>query len=606
FEEPYTTSYSVESFFKTDTNTRFGKLSGQKLFKFVLSSPEINSKQDATLLSSSMEVANCDDSGKDKRTFSPTEHVFQGHPKAFNTATMRNVVYPSERSTVTKNSEHQIDIHKNNAPDFLSRAAEKTKRGLQPFHSPNFVSNVTTAEKYKICNGRPTGACIISTPCLSSNICKDLLSCKSTGWNGVSDGITKGKASNGLVSTSCSEQQTPHLKHLYNQPVDYTTDLVDAKSSPLLSPSNCDQSINRKAMRFNKIHLSTIFANELNQSVTTKVLSSEGQLHKRLFQNSAVVFGSYANGSPISDRRIEMAILDSKPTLVLLPHPEITINDYRRPFYRSDIFYEKNVPLRSVPFISATPSSHSKTMRSLTFDATIPRIKCNSKNESLNTFTDVEVSEEVCGADCFDSQRKLHGSLLLSLTNIPVSNQRDVESSKCAEYLQSNLRTADLEYKDIDDLSCIENCFTCIRRIRDRRIFSFLSKTLRLEHQSEKYYHVDSKLTRNKKTWLSNFQQFCFRKAFCDVVHIMTDIGLLKNRGYLLAFIANFFALLGVTSIVGRLGFAWLSSRIAVSPIVLQTVTQILLGLTTALMPFQSDFKSQAASFAMHGLFSGK
>ncbi|KAF5400894.1 hypothetical protein PHET_05574 [Paragonimus heterotremus] len=567
--------------------------------------PEINSEQDATLLSSSAEVANCDESGKDKQTFSLTEHVLQGH---FETAAMGNVLNPNGRCTMTKNTEHHIDIHKNNAPDFLPKAAEKTKCGSQTCHSPNFVSNDTNVKNYQIFKRGPTGACIISTPCLPSNIYQDLLSCKPAGWSSRSDGIAKGKTSNGLLSTSCCEQQTPHLKLPYNQSVDNTTGPVDTKSSPLLSPSNSDLFITKKAMQFNRIHLSTIFANELHQSVTAKVLSSEGQLHKRLFQNSAIILGSYVNGSPISERKIEMAILGSKPTLVLLPHPEITISDYRRPFYRSDIFYGKNVPLKPVSFISATPNSHSKTMRSHTFDTTIPRIKCNSRNESLNTFTDVEVSEEVleeCSADRIDSQRRWHGSLLLSLTNIPVSNERDMEKSRYSEYVQSNLHKADMDYKDVNDASCLENCFTCIRRIRDRIIFYPLSKTIRVEHQSEKYYQVESKLTMKKKTWLSNFRQFCFRKAFCDVVHIMTDIGLLKNRGYLLVFIANFFALLGVTSIVGRLGFAWLSSRIAVSPIVLQTVTQILLGLTTALMPFQSDFKSQAAAFAMHGLLSG-
>ncbi|KAA3675918.1 uncharacterized protein DEA37_0002303 [Paragonimus westermani] len=95
-----------------------------------------------------------------------------------------------------ENDNHHVDIPKTNAPGFLSKAAEKTRRGLQPCHSPNLVKNDTTVREYKAFKGRPT------------------------------------------------------------------------------------------------------------------------------------------------ERKIEMAILDSKPTLVLLPHPEITINDYRRPFYRSDIFYE--------------------------------------------------------------------------------------------------------------------------------------------------------------------------------------------------------------------------------------------------------------------------
>ncbi|KAF8572484.1 hypothetical protein P879_00591, partial [Paragonimus westermani] len=600
-------------------------------FKQKLLLTKITSEQDATLLASSREVANFDKLGEDKKTFSPNEHVFQDHSKSSETAANGNLVNLGERCTLAKNDDHHVDIPKTTAPGFLSKAAEKTRRGLQPCHSPNFVKNDTTVREYKAFKGRPTGGCIISTPCLSSNTYQDLLSCKSVGWINGSDGITKGKASNGLVLAPCCEQQTPYSKQPYNQSVGYVTDPVDAKSSPLLSPFNRESFITRKAMRFNKIHLSTIFANELDQSVTTKVfLSSEDQL-----QHSATVFGSYVNGSPISERKIEMAILDSKPTLVLLPHPEITINDYRRPFYRSDIFYEKNVPLKSLSCVSTTPNCHSKTMRSLNLDANIYRTKCNSRNESLNTFTGAEMSEKECGPECFDSQKRWHGSLLLSLTNIPVSNERDVENTKYSEYVQSNLSKAGLEYKDMDDASCLENCYTCIRRIRDRRIFSPLSKTVRLEHQNEKYYHVESKLIVKKKTWLSTFQKFCFRKAFCDVVHIMTDIGLLKNRGYLLAFLANFFALLGtyipiiyvsdlashhaiqekqtmylisimgVASIVGRLGFAWLSSRIAVSPIVLQTVTQILLGLTTALMPFQSDFKSQAAAFAMHGLLSG-
>nr|AAW27307.1 SJCHGC04451 protein [Schistosoma japonicum] len=66
-----------------------------------------------------------------------------------------------------------------------------------------------------------------------------------------------------------------------------------------------------------------------------------------------------------------------------------------------------------------------------------------------------------------------------------------------------------------------------------------------------------------------------------------------------------FLSILGVSSIIGRLLTAWLSSFSFIPPLLIQSITQFLLGLLVCLMPVFTTYIGMATSFAFYGFLSG-
>ncbi|CAH8449891.1 unnamed protein product [Schistosoma turkestanicum] len=218
----------------------------------------------------------------------------------------------------------------------------------------------------------------------------------------------------------------------------------------------------------------------------------------------------------------------------------------------------------------------------------------------------------------------------------------------------------------INDICLCGFCLTAIRRLRDCRLCSsmFYSQKLLLNccpclvvGKKQIYQHVNKEFPNQyesdmimdkssisddndwtKITRDTHFVQCCkcvSLKPILDVLGTMLDLSLLLKPKYLILWISNligllgmyvpliyvsdfastygistklsayFLSIMGVSSIIGRLLVAWLSSLSCVSPLILQTITQFLLGLLVCLMPVFTTFIGMATSFGFYGFLTG-
>nr|CAH8831374.1 unnamed protein product [Trichobilharzia regenti] len=445
--------------------------------------------------------------------------------------------------------------------------------------------------------------------------------------------------------------------------------------------------------------------------------------------SSGLIPGSVISGLATYPQKLEVYKVDSKPVLVALPHQSITVEDYSRPLYRSDIFFSGN-PIPNIsneqqysPAIGLSSSGifHKTTNQQNLKDTDM----CNSRltvqwNDTpaapITATTTTIASALSSGHHLIDqSQPNRMESFLVSLTSIPFPNDDDdnrrdgaatgggggevasmlINKQRLDEKLHKsiseydnrlqNLTPDDVDDEDevyatsiaavADDNVCLsECCLTGIRRLRDGRLCPSISSCLRrlyncftcFTHKQKRIYKpvnkeftdgdydgvdgdesnslnddggyddddVDDELPKCTPNHSVPCKSFTF-KPIIDVLSTMLDLSLLREPKYLLLWISNLIGVLGLyvpliyvsdfasiygissqlssyllsimggSSIVSRLLFAWISGLPHVSPLVVQTIAQFLLGVLVCAMPILTTFTGMAVAFAFYGFFSG-
>ncbi|CAL8070326.1 unnamed protein product [Calicophoron daubneyi] len=363
-----------------------------------------------------------------------------------------------------------------------------------------------------------------------------------------------------------------------------------------------------------------------------------------------------------SSIKLQLATIDEKPALVVLPNEQLTVEDYRRPMYRSDIFYSGNIIPESeqaaqFPNFDNKVSSTSIHASGLDFINSQMSIYLRSTPRRQSTAYQVPfINSEL---DIGHSTQNWYESYLVSLTRIPVPS--DTQSNIgpyliCCPPRINNLlfcighnNSGDKEDEELKEgahrRSLQECCLTCIRRLRDRRI-PLLMKTSRKSKRPQPDKIDSGDINAHKMEFLDKTETayhcsarhhgLCSysAKSFFDVLNTMTDFTLFRIPGYLITFIANFctvlgiciptlyvsdlaiqcgipdnqsfyfLSIMGITSIVGRLLSSWIITAIHIRSITLQTASLLLLGLLIAVMPACTSFNKQAVAFALYGFLS--
>ncbi|XP_018648622.1 putative monocarboxylate transporter [Schistosoma mansoni] len=430
--------------------------------------------------------------------------------------------------------------------------------------------------------------------------------------------------------------------------------------------------------------------------------------------NSGLIHSSIASAlTTYHPQKIEFCKIDSKPVLVALPHESISIEDYSRPLYRSDIFFRGN-PMPQIP------NEYYSTINKMKSTGDVDRKMQNKLNDiyrmtnscltvplndtidhshvdgSYGTLSDGDEHE----SGFCKSQSNWIESMIVSLTSIPLPNddnrglllpstkqslneklpksfpdydsrihdETGGDSNICHEIYADDVDHGDADNADhvnvMDDICLCGFCLTGIRRLRDRRLCSSLFYSQKLSdccscfyvEQKQIYKRVNKEFPNqyeadimdelnindyndlNKVTRYTRFIQCCkcvSLKPILDVLGTMLDLSLLFKPKYLILWISNligllgmyvpliyvsdfasvygistklssyFLSIMGVSSIIGRLLVAWLSSLSSVSPLILQSITQFLLGLLVCLMPVFTTFVGMATSFGFYGFLSG-
>ncbi|THD27926.1 Monocarboxylate transporter 12 [Fasciola hepatica] len=420
-------------------------------------------------------------------------------------------------------------------------------------------------------------------------------------------------------------------------------------------------------------------AREYSSSITVAGLAKDYGRGQRQHGSPSIKSGPSVHHSAFSGLavttntfKVELARINDKPAVVMLPHPDVSIRDYSRPMYRSDIFYSGNVAPESgmtaqVSGLSARSQGFESQTRihelissafSLRPENTSRRVSISRPEATPGVVTSVDPE-----ADTFLSQPNWYESYLVSLTRIPVGpvdyEEHSVDDSApcwccpgglfCCD-TEAGLTDGDVDHgtDSLQRISLCDCCLTCIRRLRDCRLPLAISRTKAEMMQVKNDPHTSASKSDAAGDVMSEVAseyrvhrclpyrpRICTSKAFTDVLGNMTDVRLIRNKGYRFAFAANFFAVLGtyvpliyvtefavqngipdsmcsyfisimgLLSIVGRLAFAWLCALLGIRPIMIQTTTQFLLGLLLALMPLFVSFASQATAFGLMGLLSG-
>ncbi|VDP65384.1 unnamed protein product [Echinostoma caproni] len=447
-------------------------------------------------------------------------------------------------------------------------------------------------------------------------------------------------------------------------------------------------------------------ARDYSSSITVAGITKEFVRRHQLRGSPSIISGalhqSAFSGLTTSALKIELVRMDDKPAVVVLPHPDVSIRDYSRPMYRSDIFYSGNVD-PALAMATCTPTMQ-KRPRGVGSQSRLPELFASAFSlRPDNMSRRMSVTRQDAAArvplsvdpetTLWNSQPNWYESYLISLTRIPVGPVDYTEHpgirnpcnwNDCCGLFRlccGNPENVIDDAGSVQPISICDCCLTCIRRLRDCRFplgrswsKSDVKQFKKDERESSGYSNkfdaagdVVSETASNTVTRQTKCHRgLCVNKSFMDILKNMTDLQLIRNKGYRLAFIANFFAILGrdavifhlatealrespvrsldwvqgicelgtyvpliyvtdfavqngipanmcsylisimgLVSIVGRLSFAWIIGLFGIRPIIVQTITSSLLGLLIALMPLFVTFSSQATAFGLMGLLSG-
>ncbi|CAH8461702.1 unnamed protein product [Heterobilharzia americana] len=405
--------------------------------------------------------------------------------------------------------------------------------------------------------------------------------------------------------------------------------------------------------------------------------------------SSGLIRGSVMSGLTSYPQKLEIYKIDSKPVLVALPHQSITVEDYSRPLYRSDIFfsgnpipnlsteqYLSNIGLSSTNIVNKANQQNLNDRDISNSHLTIHLNDTNGYNDGRG-LTDCEHESAF-----YQSQSNWMESLIVSLTSIPLPNDGDNRGiltkqnldekshKSLSDYGGSRLQNLapdevdDLNDDDgvIHDISLCDICLTGIRRLRDGRLCSSFSCLKRLydcltcfpndkqiykpvnkEHFNHSKFDTVDELSPNDYEESPKYTR-CTRRVQCnfisikpivDVLSTMLDLSLLRKPKYLILWISNLTAVLGMyvpliyvsdfasvygisnklssyllsimggSSIASRLLIAWISGLPHVSPLIVQTISQFLLGILVCSMPVLTTFSGMAIAFALYGFLSG-
>ncbi|CAH8457284.1 unnamed protein product [Heterobilharzia americana] len=386
--------------------------------------------------------------------------------------------------------------------------------------------------------------------------------------------------------------------------------------------------------------------------------------------SSGLIRGSVMSGLTSYPQKLEIYKIDSKPVLVALPHQSITVEDYSRPLYRSDIFfsgnpipnlsteqYLSNIGLSSTNIVNKANQQNLNDRDISNSHLTIQLNDTNGYNDGRG-LTDCEHESAF-----YQSQSNWMESLIVSLTN-------EKSHKSLSDYGGSRLQNLapdevdDLNDDDgfIHDISLCDICLTGIRRLRDGRLCSSFSCLKRLydcltcfpndkqiykpvnkEHFNHSKFDTVDELSPNDYEESPKYTR-CTRRVQCnfisikpivDVLSTMLDLSLLRKPKYLILWISNLTAVLGMyvpliyvsdfasvygisnklssyllsvmggSSIASRLLIAWISGLPHVSPLIVQTISQFLLGILVCSMPVLTTFSGMAIAFALYGFLSG-
>ncbi|CAH8478772.1 unnamed protein product [Schistosoma rodhaini] len=542
---------------------------------------------------------------------------------------------------------------------------------------------------------------VLSSPCLSVN-------------NPAYDGQTSNEANKFLLDVYNRRTINP----LRNKKLLHPTNTIVSRRRHLshnLTPSIPtiveDQELT-KSNGNNQFH----FGQDFSSAITVANLGRDKRrisMDRNLI-NSGLIHSSIASAlTTYHPQKIEFCKIDSKPVLVALPHESISIEDYSRPLYRSDIFFRGN-PMPQIP------NEYYSTINKMKSTGDVDRKMQNKLNDiyrmtnscltvplndtidhshvdgSYGTLSDGDEHE----SGFCKSQSNWIESMIVSLTSIPLPNddnrglllpstkqslneklpksfpdydsrihdESGGDSNICHEIYADDVDHGDADNADhvnvMDDICLCGFCLTGIRRLRDRRLCSSLFYSQKLSdccscfhvEQKQIYKRVNKEFPNqyeadimdelnindyndlNKVTRYTRFIQCCkcvSLKPILDVLGTMLDLSLLFKPKYLILWISNligilgmyvpliyvsdfasvygistklssyFLSIMGVSSIIGRLLVAWLSSLSSVSPLILQSITQFSLGLLVCLMPVFTTFVGMATLFGFYGFLSG-
>ncbi|VDP26826.1 unnamed protein product [Schistosoma margrebowiei] len=539
--------------------------------------------------------------------------------------------------------------------------------------------NLTTDQSV-IRSGRSQGtdstSYVFSTPCLSVN-------------NPTYDGQTSNKANKFLLDVYNGRIINPLRNKKLLHPATATTVSRRRHLSHNLTPSIPtiveDQELTKSSGN-NQLHVN-LAGQDFSSTITVANL---GRDKRRIsvdpnLINSGLIHSSIASVlTTYHPQKLEFRKMDSKPVLVALPHESITIEDYSRPLYRSDIFFGGN-PMPQIPNecystitkMKSTGDVNRKMQNKLNdiyrmtnSCLTVPlddTIDHSHVEGSYGTLNDGDEHE----SGFYKSQSNWIESMIVSLTSIPLPNDdnRGLLLPSAKQSLNEKLHKSFPDYDSrihdetgggggnirhetsaddvdhgeddntdhvsvMDDICLCGFCLTGIRRLRDCRLCSSLFYSQKspdccpcfLVKQKQIYKRVNKEFPNQheadimdelnindfndltKATRYTRFIQYCkcvSLKPILDVLGTMLDLSLLFKPKYLILWISNFIGLLGVSSIIGRLLVAWLSSLSFVSPLIIQSITQFLLGLLVCLMPVFTTFISMATSFGFYGFLTG-
>ncbi|CAH8451233.1 unnamed protein product [Schistosoma bovis] len=203
--------------------------------------------------------------------------------------------------------------------------------------------NLTTDQSV-IRSGRSQGtdstSYVFSTPCLSVN-------------NPTYDGQTSNKANKFLLDVYNRRIINPLRNKKLLHPATATTVSRRRHLSHNLTPSIPtiveDQELTKSSGN-NQLHVN-LAGQDFSSAITVANL---GRDKRRIsvdpnLINSGLIHSSIASVlTTYHPQKLEFRKMDSKPVLVALPHESITIEDYSRPLYRSDIFFGGN-PMPQIP-----------------------------------------------------------------------------------------------------------------------------------------------------------------------------------------------------------------------------------------------------------------
>ncbi|CAH8451213.1 unnamed protein product [Schistosoma bovis] len=571
--------------------------------------------------------------------------------------------------------------------------------------------NLTTDQSV-IRSGRSQGtdstSYVFSTPCLSVN-------------NPTYDGQTSNKANKFLLDVYNRRIINPLRNKKLLHPATATTVSRRRHLSHNLTPSIPtiveDQELTKSSGN-NQLHVN-LAGQDFSSAITVANL---GRDKRRIsvdpnLINSGLIHSSIASVlTTYHPQKLEFRKMDSKPVLVALPHESITIEDYSRPLYRSDIFFGGN-PMPQIP------KEYYSTITKMKSTGDVDRKMQNKLNDiyrmtnscltvplndtidhshvdgSYGTLSDGDEHE----SGFCKSQSNWIESMIVSLTSIPLPNDDNkgllLPSAKQSlnEKLHKSFPDYDSRIHDetggsggggnirhgayaddvdhgeddnadhvsvMDDICLCGFCLTGIRRLRDCRLCSSLFYSQKLPDccpcffvkQKQIYKRVNKEFPNqheadimdelnindfNDLTEVTRYTRFiqCCKcvslKPILDVLGTMLDLSLLFKPKYLILWISNligllgmyvpliyvsdfasvygistklssyFLSIMGVSSIIGRLLVAWLSSLSFVSPLIMQSITQFLLGLLVCLMPVFTTFISMATSFGFYGFLTG-